>query len=102
MKALEEVDPGLIDQSIRRVLAMARAPDREAMIAHKLSSSAELDEWVDILVQFSLMPHFDPDAAQKAVVLSAVAVGLEVGYALGMRESQRTSERQIPDEDGAL
>ena len=89
MKNLEEVDPELIDQAIRRIVAGRRAPDREVAIATHLSGSAELKEWIEMLADTApnLAQEFQlslPDA-MRSLLYTALAVGLEVGYELAQK-----------------
>ena len=92
MIQLEEIDPVLIDHAIRRVLAMKRAPDREIAIANHLGGSAELMEFAE-MIQMEPPPDPDPRTAALSKILSAVAVGLEVGYQLGFHEAERERSR---------
>lgn len=83
---LEDVDPGLIDQAIRRLMEHFdhRAPDREAAITAHLEQSGELREWLqmtaDVVHQVGLL---------KPGLFAACAIGLEIGYELGLREAKR-------------
>jgi len=88
VRQLQDVDPELIDQAVRRVCAMQRSPEREAAISHHLAGSAELLEWVQMLL-VEPAPVPDPRIAAMAKIFSAVAIGLEVGYQLGFHEKER-------------
>jgi hypothetical protein len=78
MRQLEDIDPGILDQTIRRLLSRERPPDREAAIAAHLGQSAELREWVEMLAA--------AHAPTMLLVYSAMAIGLEIGYELGQRQ----------------
>lgn len=88
MRKLEELDPELLDQTVCRLLAQPRPPDREAAIGAHLSQSSELREWVEMLADLSV--------PIKALIYSAVSIGLEVGYQLGEHENRRLG--QVPTE----
>lgn len=93
MRILEEIDPGLIDQAIRRLLAKPRAMDKEAAISAHMQKSAELKEWVEMVARaagpmatkFRLSLH----EAHMLQLYVAVALGMEVGYVLYERELER-------------
>jgi hypothetical protein len=84
MRSLEEIDPGLLDQAICRLLAQSRPPHREAAIIAHLSESSELQEWVKMMTKFSV-----PSVPIEARIYTAVSIGLEVGYHLGEHEARR-------------
>ena len=100
MKALEEIDPELIDQTIRRMMSAPRPDDREVAIATHLGESRELMEFIQMILR---SPAPDPDLALSAVsmLLSAAAIGMEVGYALGIREGQRDAATPRKQNGGA-
>jgi hypothetical protein len=82
---LEDLDPELLDQVIRRLLARRQTnlnPAREAAIAEHLSQSAELMEWAEMIARA-------PVVREMSRLLTAVCIGLEIGYELGGREKQR-------------
>jgi hypothetical protein len=81
---VEDVDPKLLDQAVRQVCATRRSPDRELAIASHLGESAELLEWLKMILS-EPPPDPDPRVAAMARICTAVAVGLEIGYALGAR-----------------
>jgi hypothetical protein len=84
---LEELDPELIDQAIRRLLKAPRPPHREIAVIRRLEASRELAEWVEIMRR--LPPVYpDPEVNLKAMLYSAVSIGLEVGYELGGRNPE--------------
>jgi len=96
MRKLEEVDPELIDQAVGRVCRLAKGdPSREIAIATHLSMSAELVEWVEMIYN-EPPPSPDPVVARKAMLFSAVSIGLEVGYELGALEKARELPIRIP------
>ena len=97
---LENLDPELIDQAIRRVLAVSRSPEREVAIATHLGGSGELLEWV-MMLQAEAPPDPDPSLAAIAKLFTAVAVGLEVGYQLGFREAERGRSRMSAPVSGS-
>src|SRR6266581_1161419 len=91
LKPLEEVDPELLDQAVRRIVAeIRRAPDREVAIANRVWQSDEVREWICFI-------HSEPVPTALGVdilmmrLLSAFAIGLEVGYDLGAHEAQRST-----------
>jgi hypothetical protein len=92
MRQIEEIDPELIDHAVRRVCAASRPLDRELAIATHLGGSAELLEWVEMIYR-DPAPDPDPRIAAMSKLFSAVAVGLEVGYALGFHEAERGRPR---------
>jgi hypothetical protein len=89
MISLEDVDPELIDQTIRQLLAKDRSPAREAAICQHLGDSRELSEWVVMIIDGNPPPTNDPRTAALARLMAAVALGLEIGYELGTREATR-------------
>ena len=94
MRSLEEIDPLLLDQVIRRLLAKPRAEDREAAIAAHLQQSAELKEWIEMLntkalwelVRASQLSLSEGHLVQLYIAFS---LGLEVGYTCYERELER-------------
>jgi hypothetical protein len=92
MIKLENLDPVLIDQAIRQVLAGERSPEREAAVAMHLGTSPELMEWVQMIVALPV-PSSDPRVAALSRFFTAVSLGLEVGYQLGSREAERERSR---------
>jgi hypothetical protein len=89
---LQDLDPELIDQAIRRVLATPRSPERELAIATHLGGSTELLEWAEMIYD-ERPPHPAPRVTAMSKILTAVAVGLEIGYQLGIREAERGRSR---------
>lgn len=86
MKQLEEIDPELIDQAVRAVVRdRRRAPDKEVAIATHVSESPEIMEWVELMAKSS--PPFSPWVRS----MSAICIGMEVGYQLGLREAKRSA-----------
>ena len=81
---LENVAPEILDQGIRRLLATERSPEREVAIAMHLAQSAELHEWVTMILSVLRTTPYP-----WICIYSAVAFGLEVGYELGSREVKR-------------
>jgi hypothetical protein len=93
MLQLEDVDPELLDQAIRQLLARREQhpnPAREAAIVERIGRSREMMEWAEMLA--------GPLPAALLPVLTAVAIGLEVGYELGARGEnlRRTWARETP------
>jgi hypothetical protein len=93
MRSLEEIDPGLLDQAIRRLLAKPRAIDKEAAISAHMEKSAELKEWVEMVAQavgpMATKLNLTVFEAHQAQLYVAFALGLEVGYVLYERELER-------------
>jgi hypothetical protein len=100
MQQLEDVDPELLDQAIRQLLARREQhpnPAREAAIVERIGRSREMMEWAEMLIgQGPATPY------ELAKVLTGVAIGLEVGYELGARGEnlRRTWARETPISGG--
>lgn len=96
MRSLEEIDPVLLDQAICRLLIQVqnRPLDREAAISSRLSQSAELREWIQILCLKSSIAasklNLTLSQAQIMQLYTAFALGLEVGYVLYEHELERS------------
>jgi hypothetical protein len=93
LRSLEEIDPVLLDQAIRRLLAQPRAIDREAAIATHLEKSSELKEWVEMLNHniWQLTRPLKLSLSEGHVIqlYIAFALGLETGYVLYEKELER-------------
>jgi hypothetical protein len=93
LRSLEEIDPELLDQAIRKLLARARPPHREAAIAAHLGQSKELREWIEMCatgVKRIAADHgLNPLQALQVQLYTAFVIGLETGYILYEREMER-------------
>ena len=93
LRSLEELDPELLDQAIRKLLARARQPHREAAIAAHLGQSKELREWIEVcasgMKDFASAQGLTPSQALQVQLYTAFVIGLETGYILYERELER-------------
>ena len=62
---------------------------REAAISQHLADSVEMAEFVLMIVRLPILPGVEAGVMGKARLLTAVALGMEVGYELGLREGER-------------
>jgi ABC-type histidine transport system ATPase subunit len=93
MRNLAQIDPELLDQAVRKVCAQRKSGGgpREAAIAFKLSESPEVLEWLEMLYAEPPASR-DPEIAQKAIIMASFAIGIEIGYMLGVPEGMRSAK----------
>jgi hypothetical protein len=89
LRPLEEIDPLLMDQAVRRVISGVRDVGKEATIAENIASSQEMREWVQMLRYANDLEVPEGVDLVMMKLLSAFTVGVEVGYDLGQHEAMR-------------
>jgi hypothetical protein len=83
-------DSEKIDEAIRNACRNFRGDQKDArqnIITQHLKNSEEMMEWLEIMMAFSAATTGLPEAVkEQAMLMSAVSIGLEIGYELAQLE----------------